>query len=156
MISVALEAAGVDCINVSSGLRDSDHYLHDQSMASPRGSWIYLAEGVKKAVNIPVMVVKRISEDMVEGILERGQADFVCVGRPHITDPEYGKKLLSGKADEILLIACVAYSVSVRIVLILVGCQRTVVLRIGYPIIVVIVITKVAQPVTITIGAVIG
>jgi 2,4-dienoyl-CoA reductase-like NADH-dependent reductase (Old Yellow Enzyme family)/thioredoxin reductase len=102
MIAVALEGAGVDCINVSSGLRDSDHYLHDQSMASPRGSWIYLADGVKKAVNVPVMVVKRISEDMVEGILEKGQADFICVGRPHITDPEYGNKLLSGKADEIL------------------------------------------------------
>lgn len=102
MISVALEEAGVDCINVSSGLRDSDHYLHDQSMASPRGSWIYLAEGVKNAVNIPVMVVKRIAEDMVEDILEKRQADFVCVGRPHITDPEYGNKLLSGKADEIL------------------------------------------------------
>ncbi|MFC1580995.1 FAD-dependent oxidoreductase [Thermodesulfobacteriota bacterium] len=102
MIAVALESAGVDCLNVSSGLRDSDHSLHDQSMASPRGSWVYLAEGVKKAVNIPVMVVKRISEDMVEGILEKGQADFVCVGRPHIADPEYGNKLLSGKTDEIL------------------------------------------------------
>jgi len=102
MIAVALEAAGVDCINVSSGLRDSDHSLHDQSMASPRGSWIYLAGGVKKAVNIPVMVVKRISEDMVEDILEQGYADFVCIGRPHLADPEYGNKLISGKADEIL------------------------------------------------------
>jgi 2,4-dienoyl-CoA reductase (NADPH2) len=102
MISVALEKAGVDCINISSGLRESDHTLHDQSMASPRGSWVYLAEGVKKAVKIPVMVAKRISEDMVESILEKGQTDFVCIGRPHITDPEYGNKLLAGKAEEIL------------------------------------------------------
>ncbi len=102
MISVALEEAGVDCINISSGLRESDHNLHDQSMASPRGSWVYAAEGVKKAVKIPVMVAKRISEDMVEDILEKGQADFVCIGRPHITDPEYGKKLLTGKVEEIL------------------------------------------------------
>ncbi|MBW2029901.1 MAG: FAD-dependent oxidoreductase [Deltaproteobacteria bacterium] len=102
MISVALEKAGVDCINISSGLRESDHNLHDQTMASPRGSWVYMAEGIKKTVDIPVMVAKRISEDMVERILQEGRTDFVCIGRPHITDPEYGNKLLDGRADEIL------------------------------------------------------
>jgi len=102
MIAVALEKAGVDCINVSSGLRESDHNLHDQTMASPRGSWVYMAEGIKKTVNIPVMVAKRISEDMVDEILAKGQTDFVCIGRPHITDPEYGNKLLEGRAEDIL------------------------------------------------------
>ncbi|MBW1997941.1 MAG: FAD-dependent oxidoreductase [Deltaproteobacteria bacterium] len=102
MIAVALEKAGVDCINISSGLRESDHNLHDQTMASPRGSWVYMAEGIKKTVNIPVMVAKRISEDMVEEILEQGKTDFVCVGRPHIADPEYGKKLFEGRAEDIL------------------------------------------------------
>jgi 2,4-dienoyl-CoA reductase-like NADH-dependent reductase (Old Yellow Enzyme family) len=102
VISVALEKAGVDCINISSGLRESDHSLHDQTMASPRGSWVYMAEGIKKAVNIPVMVAKRISEDMVERILAEGKSDFVCIGRPHITDPEYGNKLLEGRDEDIL------------------------------------------------------
>jgi 2,4-dienoyl-CoA reductase-like NADH-dependent reductase (Old Yellow Enzyme family) len=90
MISVALEAAGADCINISSGLRESDHPLHDQTMASPKGSWVYMAEGIKKTVKVPVMVAKHIPEDMVEGILAEGKSDFVCIGRPHITDPEYG------------------------------------------------------------------
>lgn len=102
MISVALEKAGADMINVSSGLRESNHRLHDQTMASPRGSWIYMAEGIKKTVKIPVAVAKRISEDMVEGILEKQQADFVCIGRPHIADPDYAEKMLSGNADDIL------------------------------------------------------
>lgn len=102
MISVALEQAGADMINVSSGLRESNHRLHDQTMASPRGSWVYMAEGIKKTVKIPVAVAKRISEDMVEGILEKGQADFVCIGRPHIADPDYAGKLLSGRAEDIL------------------------------------------------------
>ena len=102
MVAVALENAGADCINISSGLRESDHTLHDQTMASPRGSWVYMAEGIKKTVNVPVMVAKRISEDMVEDILEKDQTDFVCVGRPHITDPEYGNKLLEGRAEDIL------------------------------------------------------
>ena len=102
MISVALEKAGVDCINISSGLRESDHPLHDQTMASPRGSWVHMAEGIKMAVDIPVMVAKRISEDMVEEILAKGKSDFVCIGRPHITDPQYGNKLLEGRAEDIL------------------------------------------------------
>lgn len=102
MISVALEKAGADCINISAGLRESDHNLHDQTMASPRGSWVYMAEGIKKAVSIPVMVAKRISEDMVEKIIADGKADFVCIGRPRITDPEYGNKLFEGRAEEIL------------------------------------------------------
>lgn len=102
LISVALEKAGVDCINISSGLRESDHPLHDQTMASPRGSWVYMAEGIKKAVKVPVMVAKHISEDMVEEILVNKQSDFVCIGRPHITDPEYGNKLLQGRAEDIL------------------------------------------------------
>jgi 2,4-dienoyl-CoA reductase (NADPH2) len=102
MISVALEKAGADAINISAGLRESDHPLHDQTMASPRGSWIYIAEGIKKTVNIPVIVAKRIAEDMVEKIIEEGQADFVCIGRPHIADPDYGNKLFEGRAEEIL------------------------------------------------------
>ncbi|HEJ83443.1 MAG TPA: FAD-dependent oxidoreductase, partial [Desulfobacteraceae bacterium] len=102
MISVALEQAGADCINISSGLRESDHPLHDQTMASPKGSWVYMAEGIKKTVKVPVMVAKHIPEDMVEGILAEGKSDFVCIGRPHITDPEYGNKLLGGRAEEIL------------------------------------------------------
>lgn len=48
------------------------------------------------------MVAKRIAEEMVEEILSRGQADFVCIGRPHIADPEYGNKLIEGRVEEIL------------------------------------------------------
>jgi 2,4-dienoyl-CoA reductase-like NADH-dependent reductase (Old Yellow Enzyme family)/thioredoxin reductase len=102
MISVALEKAGADMINVSSGLRESNHNLHDQTMASPRGSWVYMADGIKKTVKIPVAVAKRISEDMVEVILEKNQADFVCIGRPHISDPEYATKMLAGNSEDIL------------------------------------------------------
>jgi 2,4-dienoyl-CoA reductase (NADPH2) len=102
MISVALEKASADCISISAGLRESDHPLHDQTMASPRGSWVYMAEGIKKTVNIPVMVAKRIAEDMIEKIIADGQADFVCIGRPYITDPNYGNKLFEGRAEEIL------------------------------------------------------
>ncbi len=102
MISVALVKAGADMINVSSGLRESNHRLHDQSMASPRGSWVYMSEGIKKSVNVPVAVAKHISEDMVEEILKRNQADFVCIGRPQIADPDYARKLLSGNAEDIL------------------------------------------------------
>lgn len=102
MIAVALEEAGCDCINISAGLRESNHPLHDQTAGSPRGSWLYMAEGIKKTVKVPVMVAKRISEDMAEQVLADGKADFVCIGRPQISDPEYANKILSGNADDIL------------------------------------------------------
>jgi len=59
MISVALEKAGSDAIIFcwSSGVGSP---LHDQTMASPRGSWVYMAEGIKKTVNIPVMVAREL------------------------------------------------------------------------------------------------
>jgi len=102
LIAVAFENAGLDAINISAGLRESDHNLHDQTCASPRGSWVYMAEGIKKAVNIPVMIAKRISEDMADVVLSSGKADFICIGRPHITDPEYGNKLLEGRTEDIV------------------------------------------------------
>lgn len=102
LIAVALEKEGLDAVDISSGLRESDHHLHDQTMASPRGSWLYMAEGIKNTVNIPVMIAKHISEDMAEEVLALEKADFVCIGRPHIVDPEYGRKLFEGRAEEIL------------------------------------------------------
>lgn len=101
MIGVALEKAGVDCISISAGLRESKHSLHDPTAASSRGTWLYLAAGIKKAVNIPVMVAKRISEDMVEDVLSTDTADFVCIGRPQMADPGYTNKLLEGKVEDI-------------------------------------------------------
>jgi len=59
MISVALkrrERIASISLQVFANQTHSSRSEH----GSPRGSWVYMAEGIKKAVNIPVMVAKRI------------------------------------------------------------------------------------------------
>ncbi|MGQ9556284.1 MAG: FAD-dependent oxidoreductase, partial [Anaerolineae bacterium] len=63
---------------------------------------VYLAEGMKKAVGIPVIAVGVIREPQVaEEILEAGKADFVALGRALIADPEWPSKALAGEEKSI-------------------------------------------------------
>jgi 2,4-dienoyl-CoA reductase-like NADH-dependent reductase (Old Yellow Enzyme family) len=65
------------------------------------------AAAIKAAVGIPVMAVGgiRTREDM-EGILARGQADFVSLCRPLILEPELPRKLAEGKTGASRCIDC--------------------------------------------------
>ncbi|MFC2041009.1 tRNA-dihydrouridine synthase [Chloroflexota bacterium] len=69
------------------------------------GTFVFLAEGIKKNVTIPVIAVGRINTpEVAEDILSRGQADMVAIGRQLIADPFWPKKALEGRHDEI--VAC--------------------------------------------------
>jgi 2,4-dienoyl-CoA reductase-like NADH-dependent reductase (Old Yellow Enzyme family)/thioredoxin reductase len=96
----ALEDAGVDVINVTAGWHQS--FLPLVSMDVPRGTYVYLAEGIKQAVKVPVIACNRINNPILaEQILINGQADMVGMGRPFLTDPEWPKKAAEGRFDEI-------------------------------------------------------
>jgi len=96
----ALEKAGVDLINVTAGWHQS--FLPLVSMDVPRGSYVYLAEGIKQMVKVPVIACNRINNVfLAEQILINGQADMVGMGRPFLTDPEWPKKAAEGRFDEI-------------------------------------------------------
>jgi 2,4-dienoyl-CoA reductase-like NADH-dependent reductase (Old Yellow Enzyme family)/thioredoxin reductase len=95
----------VDLIHVSAGA----HYLIDTmttmhpSMFLPHGCNVYLAEGVKKAVNIPVVTVGGISDPaQMEQIIANGQADIIALARALLADPELPNKAKRGKDDEIV------------------------------------------------------
>ncbi|MFC1925517.1 NADPH-dependent 2,4-dienoyl-CoA reductase, partial [Chloroflexota bacterium] len=58
---------------------------------------------VKKSVNIPVMAVGRINTPgIAEGILSKGQADLVAIGRQLICDPDWVNKAVENRAGEIV------------------------------------------------------
>ncbi len=96
----ALEDAGVDLINVTAGWHQS--FLPLVSMDVPRGTYVYLAEGIKQVVKVPVIACNRINNPILaEQILINGQADMVGMGRPFLTDPEWPKKAAEGRFDEI-------------------------------------------------------
>jgi len=60
-----------------------------------------LAQGIKKAVTVPVIAVGRITPEAGERILAEGQADLVAVGKGLLADPELPNKVASGKLDDI-------------------------------------------------------
>lgn len=100
-ISRYLEKIGVDAIHASAGNYNS----MDKVIESPlfeQGWRVYLAEAIKKVVQIPVVTVGNIREPKyVDSIIEDGKADFVAMGRAHIADPEWSKKAFEGRENEI-------------------------------------------------------
>jgi len=98
----------VNAIDVSAGLRETA-YRATQPMALPRGCLVPLAEGIKSAVNVPVIAVGRINDPVLaEEILSQGKADLVAMGRALIADPELPRKAMEGRLEDIRrCIACV-------------------------------------------------
>ena len=101
-----LEKAGVDMINVTGGWHETR--VPQITMGLPRGGFVYLAQGIKQAVSIPVMACNRINDPlMAEQILRDGQADLIGFARGFIADPEIANKARAGRLDEInYCIAC--------------------------------------------------
>jgi 2,4-dienoyl-CoA reductase (NADPH2) len=97
---VMMERAGVDMFNVTGGWHES--VVPQITGDLPRGGFSYLAAAIKDAVGIPVAVSNRINDPVLaEKLLAFGAGDLICVGRPHIADPDWTKKAESGAFDEI-------------------------------------------------------
>lgn len=97
----ALEAAGVDGIDISAAIFEGVwHQI--QPPYYKRGYLAHLAEGIKEVVSIPVGVAGRINDPTVaNGIIEDGRADWVTLGRQCLADPDFAKKVVEGRLDDI-------------------------------------------------------
>jgi 2,4-dienoyl-CoA reductase (NADPH2) len=104
--SKSLEEAGANLINVTGGWHETR--VPQITMGLPRGGFVYLAQGIKQAVSIPVMACNRISDPILaDRILRDGQADLIGFARGLIADPELPQKARQGRFDEInYCIAC--------------------------------------------------
>ena len=102
-----LEEWGIKAIHVSGGTHDTVE-MEIPPMAIPRGCLVHLAEGIKKAVRIPVGTVGKIMEPkMAEEILQQGKADLIAMGRALLADPEFPRKTQEGRFEDIRpCIAC--------------------------------------------------
>ncbi|MFC1823295.1 NADH:flavin oxidoreductase [Thermodesulfobacteriota bacterium] len=105
-----LEDAGVFYLDVSAGGRYEDGHLYtgySGQRCIPPADYgeccnLYTMENIKKAVNIPVQGVGRIPMPHVaERILQEDRVDVVGVCRPLIVDPEWPKKAMEGRENEI-------------------------------------------------------
>ncbi len=100
-----LEKAGVDLLDISTAgwgpipISPTKRYR--------MGTFVYLAEPIKKAVNIPVIAVGKINTpEVAESILEKGQADMVAIGRQLITDPYWPKKVSENRFKDVVPCEC--------------------------------------------------
>ena len=98
-----LEKAGVDCLDISTGGFAKTPVTPPKN--AKMGTLVFLAEAIKKHVNIPVIGVGKINApEIAEEILAQGRADMVAIGRQLIADPFWPKKVRENRFDEI--VAC--------------------------------------------------
>lgn len=98
-----LEEDGVDMFHVAQA-------NHTGNMADtippmgvqPYGFFVDIAGRVKQAVHVPVSTVGRIIDPaMAERVLQSGKADIIALGRPLLTDADWGSKIAAGRACDI-------------------------------------------------------
>lgn len=93
--------AGASAFNISFGTSNA-FWDGIPPMGSPTACNADLAEAAKKAVDVPIITVGRITTPLAaEGVLALGKADMVAIARGFLADPEFVKKAQSGKADSI-------------------------------------------------------
>ena len=101
-----LEGYGVDVLNVSSGSYDTAQ-TSCEPISFPTGWRKYLAQAVKEQVKIPVIAANLIrTPEQAEEQLEEGIQDFIAMGRSYLSDPEWAKKAMEGRSDEINKCIC--------------------------------------------------
>jgi len=100
------ELAGVSVIHTWAGWHESPKPMLPMSV--PRGAFVYLAEAMKKIINVPIMTGGRINDPrFASEIIRDGRADLVHFGRPFLSDPYFPRKAMKGDFDDInMCIAC--------------------------------------------------
>jgi 2,4-dienoyl-CoA reductase-like NADH-dependent reductase (Old Yellow Enzyme family)/thioredoxin reductase len=93
--------AGLDAIHVSGyGGSEGVHFTEGPLVNQP-GFLLPLAREIKKAVDIPIIAVGRLSPEMADKTIKNQGADFIALGRPLIADPELPGKLAAGKPENL-------------------------------------------------------
>lgn len=101
-----LESFGVDVLNVSSGSYDTAQ-TSCEPISFPPGWRKYLAKAVKEQVKIPVIAANLIrTPEQAEEQLTEGTQDFIAMGRSYLSDPEWAKKAMEGRSEDINRCIC--------------------------------------------------
>jgi len=100
--AVELEKASVDCLDISVALLTGPGASATPTPEHPMGTFVQLAEMVKRRVSVPVIAVGRINKlEIAEPILADGKADLIAIGRQLIADPYWPQKVATGRQDEV-------------------------------------------------------
>jgi 2,4-dienoyl-CoA reductase-like NADH-dependent reductase (Old Yellow Enzyme family) len=111
-LSVArqLDEEGIDAIEVSGGTPASGEQSPVRQGISSRELEAYnlpLAYRIKNGVSCAVLVVGGLrSFEIVEGIIRRGEADYVAMSRPFIREPNLARRWQEGDETHARCISC--------------------------------------------------
>ena len=96
-----LEAVGVNALTIDGGCYDVRYWTNPPT-TQPMGCMVNLAEMVKKVVKVPVIAAGKLGDpELAETVLQEGKADFICLGRPLLADPDWANKVKEGRLDDI-------------------------------------------------------
>jgi 2,4-dienoyl-CoA reductase-like NADH-dependent reductase (Old Yellow Enzyme family) len=104
-----LEKAGVCAIEVSGGISEAGAVTIRTSITSPVREAYFkeYSKAIKKAVNIPVMLVGGIrSLSVMEYLLEEGFTDMISMSRAFICEPDLVLRLKSGEVKKTRCQSC--------------------------------------------------
>ena len=98
-----LQKAGVDAFDISVGSPEGRKAMNPSPGPKAKmGTYVPLAEAIKKEVTVPVMAVGRINRpEVAEAILTEGRADWIGIARQLIADPQWPLKVSEGRSEEI-------------------------------------------------------
>lgn len=103
-----LQALGLDAVEISAGMRESETPIIRPDILRPSGE-AYLREAgrlFKEALAIPVVLTGGMrSRAVMDDVLARGEADLIGMSRPLIREPDLPIRILEGK-DKADCISC--------------------------------------------------
>lgn len=95
------EEAGVDMVSVTAGWQESAVSVITRDC--PMGSWLYIAERVKKHIKIPVSMAYRLFvPELPDRAIAEGRLDFWEMCRPMIADPMLPLKIAEDRQEDII------------------------------------------------------
>lgn len=100
-IARRLEAAGADAFEVDAGCYETWYWAHPPTTLPP-GCMVDMAQMTKRVVKVPVIAVGKLGyPELAERVLQEGKADFICLGRALLADPEWPNKVKKGRLEDI-------------------------------------------------------
>ena len=99
-----LVADGIDALHVSVGLRETNFMVSPPACVE-KGWNAPLSRAVRDGIEaaVPVIVAGRVADEQTaQGIIDRGDADMVAMGRALIADPFLPAKVAVGEAGDII------------------------------------------------------
>lgn len=101
-----VEAAGASVINTGIGWHEAR--IPTIATSVPPAGFTWVSRALREHLSVPVAAVNRMNTPEIgEAVLERGDADLVCLARPFLADPQFVAKARAERPDEInTCIAC--------------------------------------------------